>query len=45
MHLAKGDQSVEDFTPEFSRLGCFAPDVIQEEDQTTELFVIVLSSA
>ena len=45
MHLEKGDRSVEDFTHEFLRLGCFAPDVIQDEDRPAELFVIWLSLA
>ena len=45
MHLVKGDRSVEDFTHEFLRLGQFAPDVMQDEDRASELFVIGLGSA
>ena len=45
MHLMKGDQSVEDFTHEFPKLGRFAPDVIQNEDRAAELFVNGLGSA
>ena len=41
MHLVKGDKSVEDFTHEFLRLGRFAHDVMQDEDRTSELFVIM----
>ena len=44
MHLVKGDRSVEDFTHEFLRLGWFAPDVMQDEDRASELFVIGLGS-
>ena len=39
MHLMKCDRSVEDFTYELPKLGRFAPDVIQNEDRTIELFV------
>ena len=45
MHLVKGDRSVEDFTHEFLRLGWFAPDVMQDEDRASELYVIGLGSA
>ena len=45
MHLVKGHQSVEDFTHELMRLRRFAPDVMQDEDRTTELFVNGLGSA
>ena len=45
MHLVKGDRSVEDFTHEFLRLGRYAPDVMQDEDRASELFVIGLGSA
>ena len=45
MHLVKGDRSVEDFTHEFLRLGRFAPDVMQDEDRASELYVIGLGSA
>ena len=45
MHLVKGDRSMEDFTHELLRLGRFAPDVMQDEDRATELFVIGLGSA
>ena len=44
MHLVKGDRSVEDFTHEFLRLGRFAPDVMQDKDRASELFVIGLGS-
>ena len=45
MHLVKGDRYVEDFTHKFLRLGRFAPDVMQDEDRASELFVIGLGSA
>ena len=45
MHLVKGDRSVEDFIHEFLRLGRFAPDVMQDEDRASELYVIGLGSA
>ena len=45
MYLVKGDRSVEDFTHEFLRLGRFAPNVMQDEDRASELFVIGLGSA
>ena len=45
MHLMKSDWSVEDFTHEFLRLGRYAPDVMQDEDRASELFVIGLGSA
>ena len=41
MHLVKGDRSVEDFTYKFLRLGRFAPDVMQDEDRASYLFVIL----
>ena len=42
MHLVKGDRSVEDFTHEFLRLRWYAPDVMHDEDQAAELFVILV---
>ena len=45
MHLMKGDKSMEDFSHEFLRLGWFVPDVMQDEDRASELFVIGLGSA
>ena len=44
MHLVRGGRSVDEFTREFLRLGRFAPDVMQDEDRATELFVIGLGS-
>ena len=41
MHLVKGDRSVEDFTHEFLGLGRFAPDVMQDENRASKLFVIL----
>ena len=41
MHLVRGDRSVDEFTREFLRLGRFAPDVMQDEDRASELFVIL----
>ena len=45
MHLAKGDRSVDEYTREFLRLGRFAPDVMQDDDRSAELYVIGLGSA
>ena len=45
IHLVSGDRSVEEFTHEFLRLGRFAPDIMQDEDRASELFVISLGSA
>ena len=41
MHLVKVDKSVEDFSHEFLRLGRFSPDVMQDKDRASELFVIL----
>ena len=45
MHLVKGDKFVEDFIREFLRLERYAPDVMQDEDMTSELLVIGLGLA
>ena len=45
MHLVKGDKFVEDFIREFLRLERYAPDVMQDEDRTSELLVIGLGFA
>ena len=45
VYLVKSDRSVEEYTHEFLRLGCFAPDVMQDEDRAAELYVIGLGSA
>ena len=45
LHIAKGDRSVDEYTREFLRLGRFAPDVMQDDDRSAELYVIGLGSA
>lgn len=45
LHLTKGDRSVDEYAHEFLRLGRFAPDVMQDDDRASELFVIGLGSA
>ena len=41
MHLVKVDRSVEDFTHEFLGLGRFAPNVMQDENRASKIFVIL----
>ena len=45
MHIARGEQSIEEFTREFFRLSRHAVDVMQDERRVIELYVTGLGPA